>query len=124
MCGKTRAPNSQAPKVVLHWHQVFLKAIGSKEQGAPRPLMKRTDRLTSELARLPRSLDGHLLPMSKIVSVWWPIMAFAGLGMDYVIANMFLIPIGILNRAPVGVGYYLWYDAPSIRRLATALTPT
>ena len=35
-------------------------------------------------------------------------MCFVGLGMDHVIANMFLIPIGIFNGAPIGVGYYIW----------------
>jgi formate/nitrite transporter FocA (FNT family) len=46
--------------------------------------------------------------VSKIVAIWWPIMTFVGLGMDHVIANMFLIPIGIFNGAPFGVGYYIW----------------
>lgn len=46
--------------------------------------------------------------VSKIISIWWPIMCFVGLGMDHVIANMFLIPIGIFNGAPISVGYYIW----------------
>ncbi|KAF2765720.1 Formate/nitrite transporter [Teratosphaeria nubilosa] len=46
--------------------------------------------------------------VSKIVAIWWPIATFVGLGMDHVIANMFLIPIGMFNGAPITVGYYIW----------------
>jgi len=45
---------------------------------------------------------------SKILAIWWPITTFVALGMDHVIANMFLIPIGIFNGAPITVGYYIW----------------
>ena len=29
--------------------------------------------------------------VSKIIAIWWPITCFVGLGMDHVIANMFLM---------------------------------
>jgi hypothetical protein len=48
--------------------------------------------------------------ISKIVSIWFPVMCFVGLGTDHVIANMYFIPLAIFLRAPepLTVGYYIW----------------
>jgi hypothetical protein len=48
--------------------------------------------------------------ISKIVSVWFPVMCFVGLGTDHVIANMYFIPLAIFLGAPkpLTVGYYIW----------------
>lgn len=46
--------------------------------------------------------------VSKIIAIWWPIFIFVMLGMDHVIANMFLVPVGMYYGAPFGVGYYIW----------------
>ncbi|KAK5112196.1 hypothetical protein LTR85_011629 [Meristemomyces frigidus] len=78
--------------VTAQWHQIFLKAIGANWLVCLAVFMSISSR---EI-------------VSKIISIWWPIMTFVGLGMDHVIANMFLIPIGIFNGAPIGVGYYIW----------------
>lgn len=45
---------------------------------------------------------------SKIIAIWWPIFIFVTLGMNHVIANMFLVPVGMYYGAPFGVGYYIW----------------
>ncbi|RMZ31331.1 hypothetical protein D0859_04564 [Hortaea werneckii] len=46
--------------------------------------------------------------VSKIIAIWWPIFIFVMLGMDHVIANMFLVPVGMYYGAPFGIGYYIW----------------
>lgn len=40
----------------------------------------------------------------KILAIFWPITAFVALGFEHSIANMFLIPHGMLMGAPVTVG--------------------
>lgn len=39
----------------------------------------------------------------KIASLWLPIMTFVTLGMEHSVANMFLLPVGMLAGADVGV---------------------
>mmetsp|Transcript_15234 Transcript_15234/g.22495 ORF Transcript_15234/g.22495 Transcript_15234/m.22495 type:complete len:311 (-) Transcript_15234:163-1095(-) len=39
----------------------------------------------------------------KMVAVWFPISAFVALGLDHSIANMFLIPLGILRGAEISI---------------------
>lgn len=48
--------------------------------------------------------------ISKIVSIWFPVMCFVGLGTDHVIANMYFIPLAIFLGAPkpLTVSYYIW----------------
>jgi hypothetical protein len=48
--------------------------------------------------------------ISKIVSIWFPVMCFVGLGTDHVIANMYFIPLAIFLGAPkpLTVEYYIW----------------
>ncbi|KAK4575308.1 hypothetical protein LTR86_001161 [Recurvomyces mirabilis] len=75
-----------------HWHQILLRAIGANWLVC----------LAVFMAVSSREI------VSKILAIWWPIMCFVGLGMDHVIANMFLIPIGIFNGTKFGVGYYIW----------------
>ncbi len=43
----------------------------------------------------------------KILAVWFPIMAFVGLGFEHSVANMFFIPTGMIYGAPVGIGRFL-----------------
>jgi formate/nitrite transporter len=43
----------------------------------------------------------------KILAVWFPIMAFVGLGFEHSVANMFFIPNGMLYGAEVSVGRFL-----------------
>jgi len=47
--------------------------------------------------------------ISKIVSIWFPVMCFVGLGTDHVIANMYFIPLAIFLGSPdITVSYYIW----------------
>jgi formate/nitrite transporter len=39
----------------------------------------------------------------KMVAIWFPISAFVALGLDNSVANMFLIPLGILRGAPITI---------------------
>ncbi|MEI6533170.1 MAG: formate/nitrite transporter family protein [Candidatus Roizmanbacteria bacterium] len=43
--------------------------------------------------------------VDKLISVWFPIMAFVAIGFEHSIANMFYIPLGIFYGADVS-----WYD--------------
>jgi hypothetical protein len=47
--------------------------------------------------------------ISKIVSIWFPVMCFVGLGTDHVIANMYFIPLAIfLGSEDISVSLYIW----------------
>jgi formate/nitrite transporter FocA (FNT family) len=41
--------------------------------------------------------------IGKMTAVWFPISAFVALGLDHSVANMFIIPLGILRGAKVTV---------------------
>ncbi|KNB04805.1 hypothetical protein FOXG_19675 [Fusarium oxysporum f. sp. lycopersici 4287] len=46
---------------------------------------------------------------SKVMGIWWPIFAFVSLGLDHVVANMFIIPLGIWLHTPgLTIGLYIW----------------
>jgi formate/nitrite transporter FocA (FNT family) len=46
---------------------------------------------------------------SKVVGIWWPIFAFMSLGLDHVVANMYFIPLGILEGTPgLTITLYIW----------------
>jgi formate/nitrite transporter len=42
--------------------------------------------------------------IGKMTAVWFPISAFVALGLDHSVANMFIIPLGILRGAEITVG--------------------
>ena len=41
---------------------------------------------------------------SKAAAIWFPISGFVALGLDHSVANMFLIPFGMLQGAKITVG--------------------
>jgi len=45
--------------------------------------------------------------IGKMVAVWFPISAFVALGLDHSVANMFIIPLGILRGADIKVSDFL-----------------
>jgi len=45
--------------------------------------------------------------VSKMVAIWFPISAFIALGLEHSVANMFLIPLGILRGADVKISSFL-----------------
>lgn len=42
--------------------------------------------------------------IGKMTAVWFPISAFVALGLDHSVANMFIIPLGILRGAEITIG--------------------
>ncbi len=79
-------------KVSMSWLTVFLKGIGANWCVC----------LAVWLA-----LSGHNL-VEKVVGCWFPVMAFVALGYEHSIANMFFIPLGMMEGADVTVAQALW----------------
>jgi len=44
---------------------------------------------------------------SKMVAIWFPISAFVSMGLDHSVANMFIIPLGMMMGAEVTVGEFV-----------------
>ena len=74
-------------KVSMSWGMVFLKGIGANWCVC----------LAVRLALSSRSFVG------KMIGCWLPVMAFVALGYEHSIANMFFIPLGIMEGANVGI---------------------
>ncbi|CAO1631637.1 unnamed protein product [Sympodiomycopsis kandeliae] len=45
---------------------------------------------------------------SKILATWFPVFVFVSANYSHVIADMFLLPQGMMQGAPVSVGTYIW----------------
>jgi len=45
--------------------------------------------------------------VQKILAIWLPTMAFLALGFEHCVANMFFVPLGMLNGAQVTVGDFI-----------------
>lgn len=45
--------------------------------------------------------------VGKMTAVWFPISAFVALGLDHSVANMFIIPLGILRGADITISQFL-----------------
>jgi formate/nitrite transporter FocA (FNT family) len=46
--------------------------------------------------------------MGKVASLWLPTTAFVALGMEHSVANMFLIPLGMMNGADVSLWMFMY----------------
>lgn len=99
LCGLADlAPLSQAAvsiataKVTMPWHVVLLKGIGANWLVC----------LGVWLA-----MSGDTLT-DKALGCWLPVMAFVALGYEHCIANMFYLPLGIMQGAGITVGQCLW----------------
>ena len=75
-------------KVSLGWGVVFVRGIGANWCVC----------LAVWLA-----LSGRTLP-AKVIGCWLPVMAFVALGYEHCVANMFFIPLGMLEGANVSIG--------------------
>ncbi|MDE6329090.1 MAG: formate/nitrite transporter family protein [Muribaculaceae bacterium] len=53
------------------------------------------------------ALSGHNL-LEKAFGCWLPVMAFVVLGYEHCIANMFYLPLGLLEGSDVSVGDCIW----------------
>ena len=79
------------------WATAFIKAI----------LCNWMVTLGALLAMVSRSTIG------KIVAMWLPILTFFAQGFEHSIVNMFVVPAGMLLKAPVTVGnWWLWNQIP------------
>jgi formate/nitrite transporter len=45
--------------------------------------------------------------VGKMTAVWFPISAFVALGLDHSVANMFIIPLGMLRGAEITIKQFL-----------------
>ncbi|MDE5836003.1 MAG: formate/nitrite transporter family protein [Paramuribaculum sp.] len=79
-------------KVSMSWLVVFIKGIGANWCVC----------LAVWLA-----LAGHSL-IEKMAACWLPVMAFVALGYEHSIANMFFVPLGMLEGAQVSVGQFVF----------------
>jgi len=79
-------------KTTQPWHIIFLKGIGANWLVC----------LAVWLALTAKSTSG------KIAAIWWPVMVFVVLGYEHSIANMFYIPMGIFEGAPVTWGAFVF----------------
>ena len=78
-------------KVSMPWHVVFLKGIAANSFVC----------LAVWLAAAGKSA------ISKIAGCWLPVMAFVALGYEHSIANMFFIPIGMMEGADISVSRFV-----------------
>lgn len=78
-------------KVSLPWHTVLLRGIGANWCVCLAVWLAMSGRRFSE----------------KVIGCWIPVMAFVVLGYEHCIANMFFIPLGMMEGADVGVVSFL-----------------
>lgn len=45
--------------------------------------------------------------LSKMIGIWWPVMTFVTIGYEHSIANMFFIPMAMLNGADITIYEFL-----------------
>lgn len=74
-------------KVSMNWWVVFAKGIGAN---------------WCVCLALWLGMAGHTL-LEKMAGCWFPVMAFVVIGYEHSIANMFYIPVGIMEGADVGL---------------------
>ena len=74
-------------KVSMSWFSVFLKGIGANW-------------LVCLAVWLGMSSPGTA---GKLIGLWFPVMCFVAIGYEHSIANMFFIPLGILQGADISI---------------------
>jgi formate/nitrite transporter len=79
-------------KVALPWFQALLRGIGCNW-------------LVCLAVWMALSADDIA---GKVLAIWFPVMAFVAIGFEHSIANMFFIPLGMLNGADINIGQFLW----------------
>ena len=78
-------------KVSMSWFVVFLRGIGANWCVCLAVWLAMSGRRLSE----------------KMIACWLPVMAFVVLGYEHCIANMFFIPLGMMQGADVSVGSFV-----------------
>ncbi len=89
--GKAAAALAES-KIRMGWGTLVLRGIGANWLAC----------LAAWLAIASDDMTG------KIAGIWIPITAFVALGLEHAVANMFLIPLGMLNGAQVSIVQFLW----------------
>ena len=80
-------------QITPKWCQIFLRAIGANW-------------LVCTACFLGKSGCEFV---SKIVGIWWPSFSFMSLGLDHVVAKMFVVPMVIWKGAPnITFGLFIW----------------
>ena len=79
-------------KTSMPWHTVFLRGIGANWLVC----------LAVWLGMSARSAAG------KLLGLWFPVMGFVAIGYEHSIANMFFIPLGMLQGANVGIPSFVF----------------
>ena len=87
----TAIQNIAIAKTSMPWLSVFIKGIGANWFVC----------LAVMLSVISESFTG------KALGCWLPVMAFVVLGYEHSIANMFFIPAGMLEGAPVSVSQFI-----------------
>ena len=75
----------------MPWHVVLLKGIGANWLVC----------LAVWLGMSSRGTAG------KILGLWFPVMCFVAIGYEHSVANMFFIPLGMMQGAEVGWGEFI-----------------
>eukprot|EP00002_Diphylleia_rotans_P007870 TRINITY_DN17543_c0_g1_i1.p1 TRINITY_DN17543_c0_g1~~TRINITY_DN17543_c0_g1_i1.p1 ORF type:complete len:310 (+),score=69.68 TRINITY_DN17543_c0_g1_i1:61-990(+) len=78
-------------KIALGFGRVFLRAIGCNFLVC----------LATYISTSSTDIGG------KVLAIYFPTMTFSGVGFEHSIANMFLIPMGMLEDADVSVGEFI-----------------
>ncbi len=86
--------NIAEAKTSMPWSTVFIKGIGANWFVC----------LAVWLGMSCRSAAG------KFIGLWFPVMCFVALGYEHSIANMFFIPLGMLQGAEVSVGTFVTHN--------------
>ena len=81
-----------AAKTSLPWHVVFLRGIGANWLVC----------LAVWLGMSARSAAG------KLLGLWFPVMCFVAIGYEHCIANMFFIPLGMMQGADVTLAAFVF----------------
>lgn len=79
-------------KVSMTWLVVFLRGVGANWLVC----------LAVWMGLSAKTVSG------KIMALWFPIFCFVALGFEHSIANMFFIPLGMMEGANVTVGAFVW----------------
>lgn len=94
----TTAPYKAATLVLVQhkiiepsWHVIFIRAIGCNW-------------LVALACWLGASSKDNI---SKIVSIHLPVWLFVAVGFEHIVADMFFIPLGMMNGAPLSVGTFV-----------------
>lgn len=88
----TDIQNVAVAKTTIPWWEVFLRGIGANWLVC----------LAIWCGYASTSAIG------KIVGLWFPVCCFVALGFEHSVANMFFIPLGMMEGAPVGIISFLW----------------